>query len=325
MKTAVRFDVQNPVWERLGHKVQGNLTSKEMMIAGGLDFQIEKKPVFNKVVRGGIESFETIPNKFSTVRLDTQESLGIVGNNYQILQNRNAFSFMDSLVGIKKAAYDSSGYFGLGERIWALLRLDGVVRIGGDDVINKFLLLSNSHNGTKSVEVCITAIRPICMNSLNLAIKTAANAGQAFKIRHSGLMTDKVEQARQTLGIINHEFESFEIAANAMTKIKINTKKLDEFLDSVGFDPDAEKGKAKGSLDEVKLAFEQGPGAKLSSSKGTLYGALNAVTYYADHVRSSRLTDSFKSIEEARLYSAWMGSADVLKRKAYDAALKLMA
>ena len=156
-----RFDVQEScLGERLGKRVEGNLTSKEMIQAAGLDYQIAKKPVYNKAKRGKIESFEVVEGKFNVVREDNQEVLGVVGKSYTVLQNREAFSSMDEMFGRKMATFDSAGSFGKGERIWALARLDGVVTVKGDDVLNKFLLLSNAHNGSRAVEVAITAILP---------------------------------------------------------------------------------------------------------------------------------------------------------------------
>lgn len=316
--TATRFDVQSPVWERLGKKVEGNLTSKEMIQAAGLDYQIGKKPVYNRAKRGKVETFEVVEGKFNVVRDDTQEVLGIVGKSYTVLQNREAFSSMDEMFGRKIAVFDSAGSFGKGERIWALARLDGVVQVKGDDVLNKFLLLSNAHNGSRAVEVAITAIRPVCMNTLNLAIREASKNGDIFRIRHSSKMADKMDQCRETLGIINKHFEDFTLVAQQATSIKINTKAFDNFLGLIGLDAEAEGGREKATINDIKDSFEHGPGSQLVSARGTLWGALQSVTHFVDHKRSTRLTGSFKSVDEARMASAFFGSGDAMKTKAYD-------
>ena len=324
LAAATRFDVKNPVWEQLGKKVEGNLTSKEMIKAAGLDYQIGKKPVYNKAVRGKIESFEVVNGKFNVVRDDNQEVLGVVGKSYTVLQNREAFSMMDEIVGRKMALFDSAGSFGKGERIWALAKLDGVVRVKGDDVVNKFLLLSNSHNGSRSVEVAITAIRPVCMNSLNLACREAEKMGDLFKIRHSSKMADKVDRAKETLHIINKQFDDFSVTANAMCSVKLNMKKFDAFLGELGLDAEAEGGREAGTITAIRNAFESGPGSQLVSAKGTLWGALNSVTYFSSHEKATRVTGNFKSEDEARLSSTWFGSGNSLNQKALAVATKMV-
>ncbi|HEY5262377.1 MAG TPA: DUF932 domain-containing protein [Solirubrobacteraceae bacterium] len=42
---------------------------------------------------------EEIPGFFATVRQDTREVLGIVGERYRIVQNHEAFTFIDQLLG----------------------------------------------------------------------------------------------------------------------------------------------------------------------------------------------------------------------------------
>jgi hypothetical protein len=54
------------------------------------------------------------------------------------------------------------------------------------------------------------------------------------------------------------------------------------------------------------------PGSELESASGTLWGAINGVSYYTDHV-ASRTQDS-------RLYNAWFGSNVDLKQSAVDVA-----
>jgi len=60
--------------------------------------------------------------------------------------------------------------------------------------------------------------------------------------------------------------------------------------------------------------LESAPGNSMTSATGTLWGALNVVTYYADHVRTGR----------DRLDSAWFGRGAGLKEKAWEKAIKLI-
>lgn len=61
----------------------------------------------------------------------------------------------------------------------------------------------------------------------------------------------------------------------------------------------------------ITALFRSAPGQELATAKGTLWGAVNAVTYYTDHVRSGA---------EERLDAAWFGAGCTLKEKAWTEA-----
>tara|TARA_R110002074_G_scaffold153702_4_gene308965 strand:- start:1071 stop:2060 length:990 start_codon:yes stop_codon:yes gene_type:complete len=71
--------------------------------------------------------------------------------------------------------------------------------------------------------------------------------------------------------------------------------------------------------DALFEAYLNAPGQDLKARKGTALGALNAVTYWADHVRKSR------NGVEGRANSIVDGQLGYLKKQAYDLALKVAA
>jgi len=301
----------------LGKNVSGSLTSKEAIVAAGLDFQVEKRANYFKKTVGSTEVMEK-GLKFQSVRTDTQDSLGVVGPIWQPHQNRQAFADMDEIVGRKEAIYETAGSLAGGARIWLLAKVKGLITLRGDDTVEKYLLLSNSHDGSTAIKLATTTIRPVCGNTLNLAIKEAESMGEVFSVRHTKNAQKKINKAMDFLGIAQKQFADFGELAERLTQVKVNTKKFDDFLDNMGFDVEAEGGKAMGIVDGLKNAFTSSPGSNLASAKGTAWGVLNAVTFYADHERATamRKDSGFTSEAEARLNSSWFGSGDALKRKA---------
>ena len=86
-----------------------------------------------------------------------------------------------------------------------------------------------------------------------------------------------------------------------------------------GIDPrDLESAQARNKHDALMTGYVHGPGSNLSSAKGTLWGALNSVTYLQDHAAKAKSTDS-------RIASAWFGEGRRIKQKAFDIALKMAA
>jgi hypothetical protein len=66
--------------------------------------------------------------------------LGVVGRRYQPLQNVEAFGFFDSIVGERKAYFETAGALGEGERIWVMAKMPQAMEIVRGDECFKCLL-----------------------------------------------------------------------------------------------------------------------------------------------------------------------------------------
>lgn len=75
-------------WHGLGVQVEQAMTSEEAIQLGGLTWEVDSKPIYVNTGR-----FTEIENKKAVVRRDTGKVLGVVGNWYTPVQNRQAFEF----------------------------------------------------------------------------------------------------------------------------------------------------------------------------------------------------------------------------------------
>jgi phage/plasmid-like protein (TIGR03299 family) len=313
-------------WHNEGVIVEGLMTAEACLKHAGLDWTVSKEALVTKV--GSIE----VPNAFGVKRSDNGNILGVVGNQYTALQNKDAFSYMDAICQDHGSAkYETAGALGLGERVWLQVAVEGDIAIKGKggkdagDTLQRYILMANSHDGSSPLLIATTLVRVVCQNTLTAAIKSA---NDLFKVRHTKSIGGKVADAREALGIINESYLELEAKIQKLSTIKVTDKAFEGYIASLGFDVDADKGKGKGQVDALKALFGgEGMGSKLETAKGTAWGALNAVTQYVDHDRPTRVTKagSFKSEGEARLASQWFGSGLQLKEKALDKALLLAA
>ena len=131
-------------WHNMGSELANPATATEAIESAGLDYTVVKKPLKEVV---GLDQPADVSDRWATVRTDTGDVLGIVGDSYQPIQNRDAFRFFDTLVGADEAIYETAGVIGRGERIWILVKLPGFITVHGNDIVGKYLLLSNSHDG----------------------------------------------------------------------------------------------------------------------------------------------------------------------------------
>lgn len=89
-----------------------------------------------------------VPNFFATIRADTEQVLGVVGNDYEVVQNRYAFSFFDAIVGGGDGIlYETAGALGNSERVFITAKLPDYIRVGTKDWIEQYLFLTTKHDG----------------------------------------------------------------------------------------------------------------------------------------------------------------------------------
>ncbi len=296
-------------WHNLGTELANPVTAREAIEAAGLDYTVVKKPL-TEVIE--LNHSANVSDRWATVRTDTGDVLGIVGDSYEPVQNRDAFTFFNYLVENDKAIYETAGILGRGERIWILAKLPGFIKVHGKDIVNKYLLLSNSHDGSSLVQVKLTPIRVVCNNTLTAALQGAGEVN----IPHTSSATANMEQALSLLGLSNSLYEQLDATLNRMALTKITDRQLLDYVKALVPDNDEEEDNAqplqirKGFLD----LYESGQGADLS--RGTLWGAFNCVTEYTDHKMEGDPT--------TRLASIWFGRGEHLKLKAFRLAEHMM-
>ena len=311
------FSVKEKAWHGLGQIVSDYPNSREALQFAGLDFIVEKRSLFtygddsnpemdNDII---MESRIDVPNHYATVRTDTDEVLGVVGKDYSIVQNVDAFSFFDAIVGGDGIMYETAGALGKGERIFITAKLPDYIRVGSDDLIDKYLFLTTSHDGYGSITAAFTPIRIVCANTLSAAMHNKSNT---FKIRHTAGAKDRLEEANRLMGMSNQLSVELEAMFNHWSRVRITdteVKKLiqlamvpnKEVLRNLNTDRDDELSTVfRNMVNNVYEYAMSSPTQQTETTKGTVFGAYNAVTGYFQNVRT------YKD-DEAKLKSLLLG------------------
>jgi hypothetical protein len=117
------MSVKEKAWHGLGTIIEIYPTSAEAIKYAQLDYTVEKRPLFTYDTENHTGDPETellipeieVPDFFATIRTDTEQLLGVVGKDYQVVQNVDAFAFFDSIVGGKDGVlYETCGALGNG-------------------------------------------------------------------------------------------------------------------------------------------------------------------------------------------------------------------
>ena len=284
------FVVGQPAWHGLGKVLDKPATAKEAIEAAGLDFEVEKKQLYFSSVSAFKEpkkpTWQPVGNQYATVRMDTMQALGVVGEQYTILQNREAFSFFDAVVDEGQAVYTSAGVLGIGQRIWIAAKLPRQLHIGKDDGVDLYTIITNGHDGRVSLQAMTTPVRVVCQNTLDFAI---GSGRQAYTIRHTSGLHDRVKDAYQYIGLISKEAGQLELFYQALTSVSMNADQIKTFIKNMlpatrrigGADIISTNLKRK--REKVLELIETAPGNDMATAKGTAWGVYNAWTHYLDY------------------------------------------
>ena len=173
---------------------------------------------------------ELIPAKGfkANLREDTGEVLGIVSDEYEVVDNRDAFRFLDALIG-SELHFETAGSLWGGRRVWCLARLPEYVELGGD-LSATYIYVANSHDGSMAVTAAATPIRIVCANTLGAALRQAehgASAQRTFRFRHTGNLQTKFAEARQVLGMTIDYQKQFKALADRLALEPISETALE--------------------------------------------------------------------------------------------------
>lgn len=315
---ASMFYVGTPPWHGLGTRFETPPSnSREAIRAARLDWRVRKAPLLAADPAGNIP----VPNKYAIVREDRRTVLGVVSDEYQPLQNEEAFDFFDDIIDMGAAQYETAGALGNGERIWILVKLNSEpMLIAGSDTVHKYLLLVNSHDASSSVHIRFTPVRVVCQNTLIVALRQGTRL-QA--IAHRRGLHQRMARAKQLLEEILSTYRDIERHLQLMAKVKVDQKRLQEYLEAVFPMPTSAHGKDKEELRKQVLSrrneavhlFTYGTGNEHPSVEGTLWAAYNAVTELVDH-RYRRWRDGY-----TRLRDIWLDEGSTIKARAYQEAV----
>jgi phage/plasmid-like protein (TIGR03299 family) len=306
-------------WHGLGVRVEEEQTAEKAIIAAGMNWVSELRPLYLRGVNevDGIPVIGTeVPDVQAVVRTKDNSVLGVVKGRYHIIQNHECFSFMDSVIGSGQAVYHTAGSLKGGRVIFMTVKLPKDAKVGPDK-IEKYILLSSSHDGSHSLEIRWTPVRVVCANTLGAALRQRTS--DCISIRHCQNYASKVEQAREILQLTDQYYDLMEKEYNKLLDAEMNHGDMVKFAEKLFPSEDRDPStKTKNIRNRVVELFGTGKG--IAEVKNTRWAAYNAVTEYVDHWSTVKMTEKSKlgGLQEARMNNAIFGNGSNLKQKAFD-------
>ena len=293
-------------WHGLGQQVSDDITTDGMMKAAGLDWSVTKQPMY---YMDDLGEMGEVPGKSALVRSSDNKVMDIVGQDWNPVQNAEAFEFFREFVDTGDMQMHTAGSLKDGKMVWALAKVnDGftIKTAQGEDSVESYLLFSNPHQYGKSIDVRFTPIRVVCNNTLTLSLNQ--NVDQYVRMGHQRPFN--AEDAMATLGMAHKKLETYKEAAEYLCQKSYTADDMLNYFNQVfpsASDRDSNKSR------EAQEVMHTQAGAALG--EGTFWQLFNTVTYMTDHTLGRN--------SDTRLQSAWYGQNQNVKKKALELAVNM--
>lgn len=288
--------MKQSTWRNVGAEVNGN-SVKEIILQAGLDYEVVKEPIYTG-------AGELIPDQYVTRQKNEPVFFGTVGSKYEIIQNVDAFAFVDNMVesGLR---FEKAGQTA-GGMIYIIASLDRFDIFG--DEMTPYIIFQNSHNGSIPMKAALTTLRIVCQNQFTVAFKEASNV---VKVRHTANANQRLAEARR----IMHEAINYRSSVNKLAEhlnsIKVNSIAANRIATELF--PYTEK--------DSKLKIERAEEARstllhiyrhdddLANHRGTGWGIFNAYSDLVTHAQPNRITKNWEENKFVHVLNTNMNNA----------------
>jgi phage/plasmid-like protein (TIGR03299 family) len=236
-------------------------------------------------------SYAPIPGYKANVRQTDDRVLGVVTDRYKVVQNHEAFAFTNALLG-EGVKYETAGSLNDGRKIWLLAKLPDKYIIEGEQ-IEPYLVFSNCHDGNGSIKVCMTPIRVVCQNTLNLALNQAKRVWTTI---HVGNLAAKMDEAHCTLSLAHDYMGKLGAEFSRLAKVKLSDTKVMEYIDMLlPMDEQPTEIHQKNITrirEDLKTRYFEAPDLKHVGKNA--YRFVCAVSDFATHAKPLRETANYR-------------------------------
>ena len=275
----IGLNTREATWTTIGTDVEMSTTVQEVLDTAGLNYEVEKRPMY---IDGGME----VPDKFATYDLTNGKIKGVVGNTYKILQNRDAFDFVngiDNNLSFVKAGETNTGM------IYIIGRLDDITVLG--DKITPYVIFQNGHNGIYTLKTTICPLRIVCQNQFAVSFKNSPNT---ISIHHSNSMEGRLVEAQELMRDVAGYMKEFDNMAEELAALKLNGASANDifkafFMKSTNKDNERTLQVINDKTTIISNIYNYDDNQNF---KGTVWGLVNAFADFNTHVLPMRNTST---------------------------------
>lgn len=263
-------------WTKVGHDVEDCRNLSMVLRESGLDYGVSKEPVY--ICPEDSDSPIIIPDRYITCRESDGHTYDIVSDKYEIIQNEDAFDFVNYMsdeITFVRAGETASGM------VFIIASLPSVDILG--DQFTPYVIFRNGFSGKITTSAAICPLRIVCQNQFNFAFKNTENA---ISIRHVSNAEIKMQEARETLKLSADYMVKVNEIAEGYAGTKLSEFQIKQVLNAmfpIDKAEDMNPFKRK-SLMTAREQFVKAYEAEDNRNfRGTAWGMINAYTDYITH------------------------------------------
>lgn len=329
---AVVNDQRGEPWHRLGQRAKATFTAQDALIATNMDWDVELLPMFGIKGEGDEQEIIHAGNKYMVVYPDPHNGgettvLGYVGDRYNPVQNREAFAFMDGIVGnIGGAHYDTAGFLrpprkdgSVMAQVFLTIDLADAGHVvldpdGAADELNTKMFCFTSHDGSMALTVGESTTRVVCMNTQQMALRSAQ---RIWKMKHTKNIEGRMDEARQSMSLVLKYVQEMHAEAEKLVHAKFTDSEFNKLIGQVWKMPtDVTKDRRKAqnteaAHDALRFCWKVSP--TIENIQGTKWGAYQAITEYLDWYAPVKAK---QQIDVRRATNALIGPSAAKKQRA---------
>ncbi len=232
-------------WHGIGTELdEAHLTAEDFIHAADLDTIVKKRALVAKWIdEDGKQKQMAIPGKYANIRVEDGVFLGIVDEDYTVLQNATAFEIIvDALSQLgEDVEFESAGSLFGGKQMFLAARLKELRTVaelpdGRPDQLYSYLMLRTGHDGGTALDVLPTSVRPVCNNTVNLAFGNRAESGAGYGIRMWHNQSNEAELKRQaTIAVATSlkQLDAYAHRAEQLAAVEATEKMLHDIFNVV--------------------------------------------------------------------------------------------
>lgn len=286
-------------WTNIGSNIRKASTVQEALELSGLNYTVEKVPVY---LDNGLQ----VPGAFCTKREDSDVTYGVVGSQFEIVQNIEGFDFINNMIpeGLKFLKAGENKKF-----IYIIAQLPSIDVLG--DEVAPHIIFQNSHSGSTTLKATIAPLRIVCENQFNMTFKKANNK---ISLRHTKSIKGRLHTAQEVLIQSSEYLSEFQKSALLLAQKKVSKSQVDDLMDKIFYIKEEFTPTQVRRVEEKRDRFLQAYQAEDNQNFiGTQWGLVNAYTDFVTHKELRK--DTPQALENHFIKSTLKGSINDFVRE----------
>ena len=298
-------------WHGMGTVTDGTLPAREAFEKANALFTVEKRQLtYPKLRSGGLGWDNENAGVYGVVRTDSQQLLGVVSQQYEIVQNDSLLRMAEFIR--EEVDMDCVIVLSHGSKICFTATLRGAqTDIVPGDTVKRRIVGYLGHDGKTGCGAKFTNIRVVCQNTLTAALN---ESGAQSSIRHKNGANANFDALINSIDVARQDFVTECDLMREFSRASMGVPQFNEMVDEVY---NINEGDVFRKRQHLERAFTSGYGSEFASR--SIWSGINAITQVETSTRNT--TEAKGRSQFAR---GTFGAGAQISKRAFKVAAELV-